>query len=183
MRPGSAPSRLWAPWRMAYVGTAAEPGGCLFCRVARSRADRTHLVLARRPDAFLMLNRYPYTSGHLMAAVRTHRARFADLTPAEREDLIALVGLAERALETEYHPDGMNLGVNEGRVAGAGYPGHLHVHLVPRWSGDTNFMTTVAATRVLPEALGRTWARLRRAVTALERGAGAGPGGRRGARR
>ncbi len=170
--------RLWAPWRMAYVGRAQEPAGCLFCRVARARADRPLLVLARRPHAFLMLNRYPYNGGHLMVAVREHRACFARLTAEERADLLELVGLAERALETEYHPHGMNFGVNVGRVAGAGFPGHLHMHVVPRWDGDTNFMAAVGETRVLPESLARTWIRLRRAIRMLERG----PGGRRRAR-
>jgi len=161
--------RLWAPWRMVYVSGADEPAGCLFCAVARSRDDRANLVLARRPGAFLMLNRFPYTAGHLMVAVRGHRARFGRLTAVERADLLDLMALAERALGAEYHPHGMNLGVNVGRVAGAGYPGHLHVHVVPRWNGDTNFMSTVAGARVLPESLARTWARLRRAIRALER--------------
>ena len=170
--------RLWAPWRMAYVSRADEPAGCLFCRVARSRADRSGLVLARRPHAFLMLNRFPYTTGHLMVAVRGHRARFEQLTAAERADLLDLMVLAERALGAEYHPHGMNYGVNVGRVAGAGFPGHLHVHVVPRWDGDTNFMAAVAGARVLPESLARTWARLRRAVRTLDRP----PAGRRRSR-
>jgi ATP adenylyltransferase len=175
--PRGALERLWAPWRMAYIGRAQEPAECLFCAVARARAgaDRELLVLARRPHAFLMLNRYPYTGGHLMVAVSGHRARFARLTAEERTDLLELVGLAERALETEYHPHGMNFGVNAGRVAGAGFPGHLHMHVVPRWDGDTNFMATVGETRVLPESLARTWTRLRRAIRTLE----TGPGGRR----
>jgi ATP adenylyltransferase len=163
---------------MAYVGRAGAPAGCLFCRVAGSRADRGHLVLARRPHAFLMLNRFPYTGGHVMVAVCAHRARFTGLRAEERADLLDLVGLAERALEAEYHPHGMNFGANFGRVAGAGFPGHLHVHLVPRWDGDTNFMATVGETRVLPEALGRTWVRLRRAIRLLDRGAGARRRGR-----
>jgi ATP adenylyltransferase len=174
--------RLWAPWRMAYLDQADEPRNCLFCRVARSRDDRKSLVLARRPHAYLMLNRFPYTGGHLMVAVREHRACFSCLTAEERVDLLELVGLAERALEAEYRPDGMNLGVNLGRVAGAGFPGHLHMHVVPRWDGDTNFMATVGGTRVLPESLARTWARLRRAIRALERGANARRG-RRGPQR
>jgi ATP adenylyltransferase len=180
-RPGAAAvargalERLWAPWRMTYLGRSHGPTECLFCRVARARADREFLVLARRPHAFLMLNRYPYTGGHLMVAVSQHRSRFARLTAEARADLLELVGLAERALETEYHPHGMNFGVNVGRVAGAGFPGHLHMHVVPRWDGDTNFMATVGETRVLPESLARTWARLRRAIRTLE----SGPGGRR----
>jgi ATP adenylyltransferase len=162
--PGPGLARLWAPWRMAYIRRAAAPADCLFCRVARSRADRANLVLLRRPDAFLLLNRFPYSPAHLMIAVRRHVGTFAALTAGERADALALAALAERALAAEYRPDGMNLGANLGRVAGAGFPGHLHLHLVPRWNGDTNFMTTVGETRVLPESLDRTWARLRAAL-------------------
>jgi len=160
--------RLWAPWRMRYVGQAGAVKGCLFCTVRRSRADRAHLVLARRPHALLMLNRFPYTPAHLMVAVARHVPRFADLTPPERQDLLDLTALAELALAAEYRPHGVNYGLNVGRVAGAGFPGHLHLHLVARWDGDTNFMTTVAGARVLPESLGRTWSRMRRALSAAE---------------
>jgi len=146
---------------MEYIRTAHEPAGCLFCRVARSRADRENLVLARRGQALLMLNRFPYNPAHLMVAVRRHVARFSDLTADERADLMELTATAERALEREYEPHGMNAGANLGRVAGAGFPGHLHLHLVPRWNGDTNFMPTIGGTRVLPESLRRTWTRLR----------------------
>jgi len=173
---------LWAPWRMQWIAGAAGKGPkqCLFCRVAKTAADRRDLVLARRPHAMLMLNRYPYASGHLMVAVARHAGRFTELDAAERADLLDLVALAERALETEYKPHGVNYGMNAGRVAGAGFPGHLHLHLVPRWDGDTNFMPVIAKTRVLPESLIATWGRLRRAVAAL----GAAPGGRgRGGRR
>ncbi len=194
--------RLWAPWRMTYIHSATaekpkraaarktkapaaskrgsqphdhdEDGECLFCRVATSRTDRADLVLARRPHAFLMLNRYPYNPAHLMVAVQRHAARFADLGDAERRDLLDLTALAERALEAEYRPHGINAGVNLGRVAGAGFPGHLHMHLVPRWNGDTNVMTVIAGTRVLPESLAATWQRLRRALRGL------GPARRRG---
>ena len=164
-------ARLWAPWRMTYIRTAHEPSGCLFCRVARARDDRRDLVLHRGPEAFVMLNRYPYNPAHLMVAVPRHVASFAELSPTERAALMDAVGLAESALDAEYGPHGMNLGANLGRVAGAGFPGHLHVHLVPRWNGDTNFMPVVGETRVLPESLDRTWTRLRKAMTALEGGA------------
>ena len=177
--------RLWAPWRMAWLRHASGPQRCLFCRVAAARADRRDLVLARRPQAVLMLNRYPYASGHLMVAVRRHAGRFLELDAAERGDVLDLVALAERALELEYRPHGVNYGLNVGRVAGAGFPGHLHLHLVPRWDGDTNFMPAVALTRVLPETLAATWARLRRALATLDRPARAArrKGGRRGATR
>jgi ATP adenylyltransferase len=195
-RAGTPPAvsldRLWAPWRMAWLKHASGPQRCLFCRVAGTRADQRDLVLARRPEAVLMLNRYPYASGHLMVAVRRHAGRFLELTDAERGDVLDLVALAERALELEYRPHGVNYGMNVGRVAGAGFPGHLHLHLVPRWDGDTNFMPAVALTRVLPETLGDTWSRLRRAIAALARPARAGTrrgrvspgqGGARGAAR
>lgn len=163
--------RLWAPWRAGYLrrATAAKgTPGCLFCHVRRARVDRRDLVLARRPHALMMLNRYPYASAHLMVATTRHAGTFHALTPDERTELTALVALGERALEAAYHPDGMNIGANVGRVAGAGFPGHLHLHLVPRWDGDTNFMPMLGATRVLPEALGETWRRLRAAIRALE---------------
>jgi ATP adenylyltransferase len=175
--------RLWSPWRMAYIRRAAEPAGCLFCRVAGARADRRDLVLARRPGALLMLNRYPYNPAHLMVAVKRHAGQFHELTAAERTDLLDLTALAERALAAEYAPHGLNYGLNVGRVAGAGFPGHLHLHLVPRWDGDTNFMPVVAETRVLPESLGRTWQRLRAALAGLKaadepKGRKRGPQGR-----
>jgi ATP adenylyltransferase len=160
---------------MEYIRGAQEPKGCLFCRVARGSADRRDLVLARSGEALLMLNRYPYNPAHLMVAVRRHAAQFHELTETERRDLLELTALAERALAAEYAPHGLNYGLNVGRVAGAGFPGHLHLHLVPRWDGDTNFMPTVAATRVLPESLQRTGSRLRAAISRLA----AGPRGTR----
>ena len=165
--------KLWAPWRMHWLRHADAPHGCLFCRVAVDRADRRDLVLARAGNALLMLNRYPYSSAHLMVAVKRHAAQFHELTPAESHDLLALTALAERALAAEYAPQGLNYGLNVGRVAGAGFPGHLHLHMVPRWNGDTNFMPAIAQTRVLPESLDATWSRLRRAIAALP-AAGAG---------
>ena len=160
--------RLWAPWRMTYIKTADEPQGCLFCRVARAREDRRNFVVQRAPHVLVMLNRYPYNPGHLMVASLRHVASLADLGPAEREALVEAVVRAERALAAEYRPHALNLGANLGRVAGAGFPGHLHFHVVPRWNGDTNFMPVVAETKVLPESLSRTWSRLRRAFSGLE---------------
>jgi len=162
--------------------SAGSTRGCLFCRVHRTRADRADLVVARRAHAYLMLNRYPYNPAHLMVAVARHAGSFTDLSPAERDDLHDLTALAERALAAEYRPHGLNYGVNVGRVAGAGFPGHLHLHIVPRWNGDTNFMPIVAGTKVLPESLGRTWSRLRRAIQALERGFGRHRASRAGGR-
>jgi ATP adenylyltransferase len=164
---GSGVGRLWAPWRMTYIAGGDGAKGCLFCRAARRGRERPQLVLARRPGAFLMLNRFPYNPGHLMVAVTRHVPRFERLDAGERGDLLDLVALAERALAAEYRPHGVNYGANVGRVAGAGFPGHLHVHLVPRWDGDTNFMPVLGATKVLPESLTRTWSRLRRAIRTL----------------
>lgn len=164
--------RLWSPWRMRYIREADVPDGCLFCRVRDARADRRHLVIARRPHAFLMLNRFPYNPGHLMIAVARHAARFEKLRAVERGDFLDLVALAERALARAYRPHGFNYGANVGRVAGAGFPGHLHLHVVPRWNGDTNFMPVVGDTRVLPESLAETARRLRQAIRALESPAG-----------
>ena len=157
-------SRLWSPWRMEYIHKAAAPKGCLFCRVAASKADRANFVVARHGTALVMLNRFPYNPAHLMVAPLRHVAGFGGLTAAERADLLELTARAEAALGREYRPDGMNVGANLGRVAGAGFPGHLHLHLVPRWNGDTNFMPTIGGTRVLPESLARTWSRIRRAL-------------------
>jgi len=154
---------------MAWIRSAAEPSGCLFCRVRRLRDDRASLVLVRRRHALLMLNRFPYTPAHLMVATARHAPRFESLAAEEGAELLELIGLAERALAAEYRPHGINYGANVGRIAGAGFPGHLHVHLVPRWSGDTNFMTVTGGVRVLPESLPRTWSRLRRALRALAR--------------
>ena len=165
---------------MTYIRKADEPAGCLFCRVGRERDDRRHLVLHRGPHALLMLNRFPYNPAHLMAATTRHVATFAELTPVEREGLLAAVILAERALAAEYRPHGTNLGANLGRVAGAGFPGHLHLHVVPRWNGDTNFMPVVAETKVLPESLARTWSRLRGAIAKAGTGAVRGRGTARG---
>lgn len=171
-------NRLWAPWRMRYLRRDAEPAGCLFCRVWESRRDRTDFVLARREHALLMLNRFPYNAGHLMVAVGRHAARFEALTAEERTDLLDLVAVAERALQEVYRPHGVNYGANVGRVAGAGFPGHLHLHLVPRWDGDTNFLPILGETKVMPETLGRTWSRLRAAVRGARtrRGSRARPG-------
>jgi ATP adenylyltransferase len=169
--------RLWAPWRMTWLKRADAPQGCLFCRVAAdsgAKADKRDLVIARRETAMLMLNRYPYASAHLMIAVKRHAGQFRELSPEERSDLLELTAIAEHLLEVEYAPHGMNYGLNVGKVAGAGFPGHLHLHMVPRWNGDTNFMPAIAQARVLPEALDVTWTRLRRALAAAGRRAPAG---------
>ena len=154
--------RLWAPWRMAYVGGPGATPGCIFCNALASSDDRRQLVLHRRPHAFLILNAYPYTSGHLMAVVSRHIATVAEATGEEMAETMHLVGLATRTLAAEYRAEGFNIGINQGRPAGAGIEDHLHVHVVPRWTGDSNFMPVLGEVRVLPEALEATWERLRR---------------------
>ena len=155
-------SRLWAPWRMAYVGAADTPSGCIFCDALATTADRDRLVLYRGRQAYLILNAYPYTSGHLMAVLNRHVADLGAARVDELAEAMTLVRMATAALVAEYRPDGFNVGINLGSAAGAGIKDHLHVHVVPRWSGDSNFMAVVGDVRVLPEALEATYDRLRR---------------------
>jgi len=156
--------RLWAPWRMAWIGAAKTPAGCVFCNARDNRDDRKDLVLERGEHAFLILNAFPYASGHLMAATARHGGGLREATAAEMAEVMALVQVGMRALSRAYRPDGFNVGVNEGRVAGAGVLDHLHVHVVPRWNGDTNFMPVLGEVRVLPEALDVTYDRLSAAL-------------------
>jgi ATP adenylyltransferase len=158
-------NRLWAPWRMTYVGGSSAAVGCIFCSALAAGDDAKYLILQRTSRAFLILNAYPYTPGHLMAVINRHVGTLAEASAEELADAMALAGLATGALTEEYRAEGFNIGVNQGRVAGAGVEGHLHVHVVPRWNGDTNFMTTVSESRVLPEALDATYARLRKRLS------------------
>jgi diadenosine tetraphosphate (Ap4A) HIT family hydrolase len=157
--------RLWGGWRSEYVtGTHSEeePAGCVLCRVLEADPDEAYVVWRGRLAA-VVLNAYPYTSGHLMALPTRHVAEMEGLAAEESAELWQAMSRGIRALKAAYEPHGMNVGANLGRAGGAGVPGHLHMHVVPRWSGDTNFMTTVAEARVLPEALGSTWERIKRA--------------------
>jgi ATP adenylyltransferase len=138
------------------------PEGCLFERLAAEDPDAA-LVLGRNEHAFAVMNAYPYISGHLMVVPFRHEATLARLSRHEAGALMALVQDANVAIERAYRPDGINVGANLGRAGGAGIPGHVHVHALPRWDGDTNFMTTVAETRVLPETLSKSWAKLKEA--------------------
>jgi ATP adenylyltransferase len=147
---------------MAWIAASHQPSsGCIFCEASSGSDDRMRYVLARREHAFLLLNAFPYTSGHLMAAVRRHVGTLADARLDELTEAMALVQRAIGALTAEYRPDGYKVGVNQGRVAGAGIEDHLHIHVVPRWNGDSNFMPVLGEVRVLPETLERTWERLR----------------------
>ena len=156
--------RIWSPWRMAYIQAAKEQGddgGCIFCDLPAEGDDVRTMILARGELAFVIVNSFPYNPGHLMVAPFRHVGRFTSLEVAELANVDALVARSIRALEQEMEPHGYNLGMNLGRVAGAGIPDHVHWHLVPRWNGDTNFMPVVGQTRVLPELLEETYARLR----------------------
>ncbi len=156
---------LWAPWRAGYVSGEAQPAGCLFCTALSAGDDAKHWVLERVGAAFVMLNAFPYASGHLMVATTRHVASPQDLDDQESLDLMRATRRALAALRAVYRPDGFNLGVNVGRVAGAGVEGHVHLHIVPRWTGDTNFMPVLGSVRVLPESLDETFRRLRPHLT------------------
>jgi ATP adenylyltransferase len=149
---------LYAPWRMEYIAGQAEPG-CLFCRVreAPEADDRRNLVVHRAAGALAMLNKFPYNSGHLMVAPRAHVGSLADLDDEQTVALMRLVRRSLAALENVMRPEGFNVGVNLGRVAGAGIPDHVHVHIVPRWNGDTNFLPVLGEVKVVNEHLERTW--------------------------
>jgi len=152
---------LWSPWRYRYVSSGVHEPGCLFCRIAAESKDEENLVLLRAPRNFVLLNRFPYTSGHLMIAPYAHVATLEDADPVNLAEMMALTRRADAALRVAYKPEGLNLGMNIGRSAGAGVEGHIHMHVLPRWHGDVSFMTTLAETRVLPEELSETYARLK----------------------
>jgi len=156
--------RLWSPWRMAYVrGEGDGRGGCIFCALpaAGEDHDEENHLLARGELSFVLLNAFPYNPGHLMVAPYRHVGRYRELTAAELAEIMAFAGTAIGALEEDAGAHGFNLGMNLGQVAGAGIADHLHLHLVPRWGGDTNFMPVVGQTKVLPELLAETYQRLR----------------------
>ena len=151
---------LWTPWRYNYIVKTNEPAECFFC-AAKSADDRESLVVHRGEHNLVILNRFPYTSGHLMIAPFQHVASLGALPDETLTEMIRLARAAEGHLRTIYNPDGLNMGLNIGRAAGAGVPTHIHMHILPRWVGDTSFMSVVAETRILPEDLNNTWDRLR----------------------
>lgn len=155
---------LWTPWRYQYVTSSGKPDRCIFCVAAESPdRDRDLLVVHRSTGAFVILNRFPYTSGHIMIVPYQHVSILQELSDDILQDVTRLAKLADGHLRNLYHPEGMNLGMNQGKSAGAGIAEHLHLHMLPRWTGDTNFMTVVGETRVMPEDLDTTWVRLRTA--------------------
>ena len=155
---------MWAGWRSAYIDSVtsepSEDAACLFCELAAADPDEA-LVVARDDLVFAVMNAYPYVSGHLMLAPLRHEAELDGLTEPEAAALMTMTQRATTALKAAYRPDGLNVGANVGRAAGAGVPGHVHLHALPRWGGDTNFMTTVAEARVLPEDLRTSWQKLK----------------------
>lgn len=154
---------LWAGWRSAYVSGGDESEACLFCRLPEE-GDEEAYILERGRHCYAVLNLFPYTTGHLMVAPYRHVAAPGDLETGEREELWRLVVRGQEAAHRALGPHGFNLGANQGRVAGAGVPDHFHFHVVPRWQGDTNFMTVLGGVRVMPEDLVDTWGKLRAAL-------------------
>lgn len=151
---------LWSPWRLAYITGGAASGGCVFCAALTDPAADL-LIVHRGHTCFVILNLFPYNNGHLMVIPTRHIPSLASATPEERCELMELTAHAESALTEAYAPNGLNMGINLGKPAGAGVLDHVHMHIVPRWDGDTNFMTVVGRTRVLPEELPDTAAKLR----------------------
>lgn len=159
---------LWSPWRYRYVSSGEPKDECLFCSKGSpansAEQDRQNYVVFRGEHNFILLNLYPYTSGHLMIAPYAHVATLEQADPATQHELMRLTSRAEAALRGLYKADGINLGMNIGACAGAGVAGHIHMHVLPRWCGDASFITTISETRVLPEELSVTWERLHSAL-------------------
>ncbi len=148
-----ANQRIWAPWRLRYVKDANKSDECVFCTKPESGDDREALIVHRGDRCFVILNLYPYTSGHLMVMPFDHIGRLQDIEPAVTAEMMDLAQQAMRRLEVVYDPEGFNVGLNQGRAAGAGVEGHIHLHVVPRWAGDNNYMPVLADTRVMPQSL------------------------------
>jgi ATP adenylyltransferase len=151
--------RIFTPWRLAYLNRQQDGSACLFCAAPEERDDEA-LILHRGRATYVIINLYPYSNGHLMVVPHRHLGRLSEATPAERSELIETTARCEEILRNSYHPEGLNVGLNLGAAAGAGVVGHLHLHLVPRWSGDTNFITAIGGTRIIPETPPQTFARL-----------------------
>jgi ATP adenylyltransferase len=160
--------RLWAPWRMEYIeGMDRGEKECIFCGKASEDRDEENFILHRGKKVFVLLNTFPYTNGHLLVAPYRHTADLVGLNDEEAGELLSAAALAIKALREAMGPDGFNLGVNLGRSAGAGIADHIHLHIVPRWTGDTNFMAVCGEAKVIPEALSATFEKLRKALASL----------------
>jgi ATP adenylyltransferase len=151
---------LWTPWRFHYISTSGKVASCVFCDLLQLQPDKRNLVLARHEHCYVVLNRFPYTSGHLLVVAHRHIAQLADARPEELREMILLAQHCESALQEVYRCNGFNIGFNIGRSAGAGVAGHLHLHVVPRWQGDANFVSVIGQTRVIPEDLENTYDKL-----------------------
>ena len=160
--------RLWAPWRLAYVANAKTQSGCIFCDKPSDEDQRSVYVLYQGQEAFVMLNAFPYSNGHLMVAPRHHTADLNDLSTECMTEIMKQVRLCVNVLKEAYHPDGFNIGVNLGASAGAGIADHVHFHIVPRWNGDTNFMPVLSDVRVIPQGLCETYDQLRTILDQFE---------------
>jgi ATP adenylyltransferase len=152
--------RIYAPWRVVYL-KSEKPDECLFCRILRESDDEANWIVHRGEYAFIVVNIYPYTNGHVMIVSNRHVENLNELNEQESNDMMRLLARCEKAIIDAYHPHGINLGANLGRSAGAGIPEHLHLHIVPRWLGDTNFMTAIGETRVISEDLIDTYTTLK----------------------
>ncbi len=152
--------RLWAPWRMKFIESQEPNTNCVLCKVLVQTSDTENLIVFRGRKAYVILNRYPYTSGHLMVVANEHQPSIEDLDIDTRSEMMELATISMRVLRKVYQPEAFNVGANIGEAAGAGIAGHIHLHIVPRWGGDTNFMSALAETRVLPEELDETYRRI-----------------------
>ena len=159
---------LWSPWRYRYLKEDPQGEGCVFCNIARSDDDEANLVVHRGKENFVVLNRYPYTSGHAMVIPLAHFGTLEETPVATLEENMRLTQRLEAAVRRTYRADGVNIGINVGKAAGAGVAGHIHTHVLPRWIADSNFIAVIGETRVLPEALSDTLAKLRTALEATE---------------
>ena len=154
-------NHLWSPWRMTYIENANKEEGCVFCKLQSKEDGPENLIILRGQLAYVILNRYPYTSGHVMVVPFAHKPNLEELDSATRAEMMELTSQATAVLRKVYNAQSFNIGVNIGEAAGAGVKDHVHIHIVPRWVGDTNFMSAVAQTRVLPETLEDSWRRIR----------------------
>lgn len=159
---------LWAPWRMAYIAPKTPQQGCIFCIFPADENEAEHYILHRGEHCYMMLNLYPYSNGHLMVVPYQHVGTIEKLDTETLTELMGQVQLAQRALRLTMKPDGFNMGINEGKAAGAGFADHVHLHVVPRWEGDTNFMPVLADVKVMPEHLETVYKQLKLVLTTLK---------------
>ena len=158
-------NHIWSPWRMEYIENSTREDGCIFCNAQEKEDSAENLIAFRGERSYVILNRYPYTSGHLMVVPLDHKANFEELDSQTRAEMMELTTRCMTVLRRIYNPQAFNMGANIGEAAGAGVKEHVHIHIVPRWAGDTNFMSAVGETRVLPESLESTYERVKKAFS------------------